>query len=621
MGSLCCVVESIKSEVYSPAPFRGAFAKVIPNAVPQPVFDALMKLLQVERTDDLYQRLHAGPPETFCQRLLDALGVEIHVADEDLKRIPKTGAVVAVANHPFGIVEGVALAQLLPKIRPDVKIMANLLLGEFSEIADRIICVDPFGGPAAKRANARGMREALEWLEQGGMLLVFPAGEVSQLQFQFPRVQVADPAWSESIARLLRKTKAAALPMFVDGRNSALFQLAGLVHPRLRTALLPSELLNKQRRRIELRCGAAIASSRITRFATDEALVEHLRWRTYLLRKRDRKRVKRVTGGKTIAPSMPRQSLLLEMRRSPLVEAGEFQVFAARGSEIPATLREIGKLREESFRQVGEGTGKSLDLDRFDETYHHLYLWNKDKQEIAGAYRLGLVDELFRRGGVKSLYTHTLFQFDEQFLKQMGPAIELGRSFIHPTYQRSYQPLLMLWKGIGAFVIEHAPAHVLFGPVSVSADYARVSRELMASVLSQQNGNQTLARMVKARRPLRPQWDALKPVACDLEELGDLIADLEADGKSIPVLLRQYLKLGGQLLAFNVDPKFGNCLDGLILVDLARTDLKLLERYMGSDGAKRFLNQNRERGVGLGSPVDAAVKGIPFDWFPPRFTN
>ena len=605
----------------SPAPFRGAFAKVFPNRVPQPVFDALMKLLQVERTDDLYQTLHQGPPETFCQRLLDALGVEVRIADEDLKRIPKTGAVVAVANHPFGIVEGVALAQLLPKIRPDVKIMANLLLGEFSEIADRIICVDPFGGPESRRANAKGMREALAWLDQGGMLLIFPAGEVSQLQFQFPRVQVADPAWSESIARLLRKTKAAALPMFVDGRNSALFQLAGLVHPRLRTALLPHELLNKQRRCIELRCGAVISPARIERFETDEALVEHLRWRTYLLRKRDRRKVKRVTGGKVIAAAMPRQSLLLEMRRKPLVEAGEFQVFAAPGREIPATLREIGRLREESFRQVGEGTGKPLDLDRFDESYHHLYLWNKEKQEIAGAYRLGLVNEILQRGGIKGLYTHTLFQFDERFIEQMGPAIELGRSFIHPSYQRSYQPLLLLWKGIGSFVIENAPAHVLFGPVSVSADYARVSRELMASVLSQQNGNLDLSRLVKARRPLKPQWDALKPVACDLEELGDLIADLEADGKSIPVLLRQYLKLGGQLLAFNVDPKFGNCLDGLIVVDLARTDARLLERYMGAAGAKKFLDQNRERGVGLGGALDAAVEGVALNRFPSRFPN
>ncbi len=375
--------------------------------------------------------------------------------------------------------------------------------------------------------------------------------------------------------------------------------------------------MNKQKRRIELRCGAVLDGKRIARFRTDAELMEHLRWRTYLFRHRDRRRVRKSTRGRAIAAAMPRQSLLIEMRREPLIEAGEFQVFAALGKEIPATLREIGRLREEAFRLVGEGTGKPLDLDRFDPEYHHLYLWNREKQEIAGAYRLGVVDELLPKAGVRGLYTHTLFEFDERFLERLGPAIELGRSFVHPAYQRSFQPLLLLWKGIGRFVLDHSPARVLFGPVSVSADYAKVSRELMASVLSRQNGNPELARLVKARRPLRCGWD----VACDLDELGDLVADLEADGKSIPVLLRQYLKLGGQLLAFHVDPKFGNCVDGLIVVDLARTDAKLVERYMGAEGARRFLDQNRESSLGLSGTLHAPVQGVALDRFSSRLTN
>jgi putative hemolysin len=207
----------------SPAPFRGAFAKALPAPLPQPIFEALLRILQVEQTDDLYRQLHSGPPETFCERLLASLNVSIHLAPADRKRIPRTGPVLAVANHPFGIVEGVALAQLLPQIRPDVKILANDVIASFPEVAHRIIPVDPFGGPGAKRANARGMREALAWLQSGGLLLVFPAGEVSQLQFQFPRPHIADPAWNPSIARLLRRTGAAALPLYIEGRNSALF--------------------------------------------------------------------------------------------------------------------------------------------------------------------------------------------------------------------------------------------------------------------------------------------------------------------------------------------------------------------------------------------------------------
>ncbi len=604
------------------APFRSAFRKVMPEAVPQPLFEAVLKILQVAKTDDLYRRLQGGDAETFCARLLDALGVEVVVPEADLASVPRTGPVLAVANHPFGIVEGVALARLLPTIRPDVKILANSVLAALPELQGRIIPVETFEGPEARRVNSRGMREALTWLKSGGMLLVFPAGEVSQLRLELGKpVEVADPVWSRSIAWLLKRTQATALPIYIAGRNSALFQVAGLVHPRLRSALLPLELMNKQQTRVELRCGTPILAARVARFADDDALVEHLRWRTYLLRRREWAGRRHVVTGKPLSGPMPVDCLRMEMPEQPLLRAGEMDLYVGRAEDLPFTLREIGRLREETFRRVGEGTGKTVDLDRYDADYHHLYLWHRGDERIVGAYRLGLVDEIVARRGVKGLYTHSLFAFDERLLRYMGPAIELGRSFVHPDYQRGFQPLLLLWKGIGRFVLDHAPARVLFGPVSVSADYAPVSRELMASVLSRQNGNPLLERLVKARRPLKPSHEVQQPTYCDLDELAELVANLEPDGKSIPVLLRQYLKLGGQLLAFNVDPKFGNCLDGLIVVDLAATDAKLLERYMGAAGAREFLDQNRERRLRARGAVDTTVKRVALDGFPTGLTN
>lgn len=602
---------------WNPRPMRGAFEQVFAAGIPQPVREAMLRMLQVERVDGIYQELTRGSGAgDFLTRMLERFQLEIRADAADLERVPKKGAVVAVVNHPFGIVEGAALAHLLPKIRPDVKIMANSMLSAFAELEGKIIPVDPFGGPEAKRANLRGMRASLEWLERGGMLVVFPAGEVSHLQVGFPRIAVEDPAWSETIARLLRHADAAALPMFIDGRNSVLFHLAGLVHPRLRTALIPHELLNKQATTIELRCGAPIAAARVRQFSSDTRLTEHLRWRTYLLGKRDRVKARKANGGKPIVKPVPVEQLLQELEREALVEAGEFQVFAARGHEMPAMMREIGRLREETFRRVGEGTGGEMDVDRFDRYYHHLFLWNRAKQELVGAYRLGVVDEILAHHGVKGLYTQTLFAFDRALLAKMGPAVELGRSFIRVEYQKSFQPLLLLWKGIGQFVLAHSPARVLFGPVSVSAEYTRVSRELMASVLSQQNGNPELEKLVRARKPMRCHF-AVSP-GCDVEELGDLIVDLEPDRKSVPVLLRQYLKLGGQLISFNVDPKFNHCLDGLIVVDLAKTEAKLLERYMGAEGARRFLNQNRE---GRFRPLDGAVQGVALDGLASRFAN
>lgn len=564
----------------------------------------LSKLLGIEQLDDLYAELrHEGDKTTFLRRLFERMHVDIRALESDLERIPKKGGVLAVVNHPYGIVEGAVLAYLLPQIRPDVKIMANFLLREIPEIEDQIIFVDPFGGPSARRANIKGMRESREWLQGGGMLVVFPAGEVSHLQF--PQMQVEDPIWSDSIGRLLRNSGASAVPIFIDGRNSVLFHVAGLVHPRVRTAMLPRELWNKQRRTIEVRCGAVIPNQRLTRFGTDTEMVQHLRWRTYLLGKRNRRRVRPQKGeGRPIAAAMPLPALLRELQRPKLLEYGEYDVFAAPGQEIPAVLREIGRLREESFRAAGEGTGQAVDLDSYDSYYHHLFLWNREKQEIAGAYRLGVVGEITAKRGLKGLYTYSLFDFGQEFLQKLGPSVELGRSFVRLEYQRSFQPLLLLWKGIGKFVLSKPGVHVLFGPVSVSADYTRVSRELIASVLNQQSGNPALAKMV---RPRKPMWNRLHaPASCDLEELGDLISDMEPDRKSIPVLLRQYLKLGGQLLAFNVDPKFSNCLDGLITVDLGKTELKLLERYMGSREGREFklLHQNLEGSGSAGVTVN-----------------
>lgn len=609
-------------ELSRPAPFRGAFAKVLPEQVPQPLFDALMKLLQVEKTDFLYQELHQGSAETFCDRLLTALDVHIELGEQDRQRIPLTGPVLAVANHPYGIVEGVALARLLPRIRPNVKILANGVLAGFAELEGHIICVDPFGGPAAKRSNARGMRKALQWLQQGGLLLVFPSGEVSQLKLQFPRIEVSDPAWNPMMARLLRRSRATALPVFISGRNSALFQLAGLIHPRLRTALLPHELLNKQHRSIELRCAEPISARRLAAFTDDRSLVDHLRWRTYLLGKRGRALpLHRPSPGLPLAVPIAAEVIERELPSEVLLQAGGFQVFLACGADIPNTLREIGRLREQSFRLAGEGTGKSLDLDLFDPHYHHIYLWDSVQRQIAGAYRLGLVSSILPLRGIEGLYTNTLFSFQREFLDRLGPAIELGRSFISPAYQRAFQPLLLLWQGIGAFVLRQSPAHVLFGPVSISADYTPLSRSLMVRILSRHNGHPELSRLVRPRRPTRPGSDPVLPPGCSPEELSDLIAGIEPDGKSIPVLLRHYLKLGGQILAFNVDPKFGHCLDGLIVVDLAQANPRLLERYMGTRGATLFLDQNRERRLRHGAPLHPPVQSVALDRLPARFPN
>jgi hypothetical protein len=283
---------------------------------------------------------------------------------------------------------------------------------------------------------------------------------------------------------------------------------------------------------------------------------------------------------------------------SLLAENKVLQVWQAEAAQIPYLLLEIGRLREITFRAIGEGTGKPFDLDRFDQHYLHIFLWHKERQEVVGAYRLGRCDKILQKQGKSGLYTSTLFKYRSKLFERLGPALELGRSFVRPEYQRSYTPLLLLWKGIGAYVVANPQYRTLFGPVSISRDYSDLSRRLIAGSLRETLLAPKLAGLVKPRVPLDRRPVRVKGCAADLahtfcsniEQVGAMVADIDVEQKGIPVLLRHYLNLGGKLLAFNVDREFSDVLDGLILVDLTETERKTLERYFGKEGTEAFLN-------------------------------
>jgi hypothetical protein len=267
--------------------------------------------------------------------------------------------------------------------------------------------------------------------------------------------------------------------------------------------------------------------------------------------------------------------------------------FLGTAREVPNVVREIGRLREIVFREVGEGAGRAIDLDAFDGHYLHLFLWNAAQREIAGAYRLGPTPDILPRHGIRGLYTSTLFRYRQDFFARLGPAIELGRSFVRPEYQKQYAPLLLLWKGIGRYVASRPECATLFGAASISNDYHPVSRRLMVGFLEGRR-KEELVGMVAPRRAYRPParlfrlTDAIPRVPAGMDELSALIADLEGDGKGVPILIKQYLKTGGKLLGCNVDRDFSNALDALILVDLRDLSPALLERYLGKPGAGVF---------------------------------
>jgi len=371
----------------------------------------------------------------------------------------------------------------------------------------------------------------------------------------------------------------------------------------LRTAALPAEMLNKRGKSVEIRIGGTIEPSRIEALPDDKEATRYLRLRTELLARRGCTEIRTREESQPVAAKTSTELIANEIAGLPpdclLENTREFAVYLAEARQIPLTMQENGPLGEIPFRGGGKGTGEPRDLDRFDPHYLHLFLWNKEKKEIAGAYRIGEVPKILTRFGHKGLYTESLFRFRAGFFTQLGPCLELGRSFIRPEYQRQFAPLLVLWKGIGAFVARHPEYSMLIGAVSVSNEYSPASRELIARYFEKQNAVEEWHGAVRARRPLRAnlvqKWEteALCSLLPDVEDLSAPISDLEPDGKGIPILVRQYVKLGGKLLAFSVDPQFGNTLDGFVMVDLTRTSPEILARYMGKEQAQRFFAWHR----------------------------
>ena len=509
----------------------------------------------------IYRETHEGPSDTFGDRVLRALNIAVTLNQGVLGLIPASGPVIVAANHPHGVLDGLAVLSLVRQVRPDVRLVANRLLSVVPELRSSCCFVDPFGGPAAVSRSLAGLRSAHRWLCRGGALIVFPAGEVAGRLG--PDGQPVERAWLETAGRLAVATGAAVIPAHIGGRNSPRFYRAGRVHPLLRTALLPRELLLKRGARARVSFAPAVTPRNDVRELT--ACVQQ--------------------ASAALGTTSCEAEIAGLQPSALLVDAGRYGVYCVRASEIPCTLAEIGRLRAVTYRAAGEGTGADVDLDAFDADYLHLFAWDRVEAQVVGAYRIGVVSEIVRRLGVTGLYTRTLFDYGPTLLEALGPSLELGRSFVRPEYQRHHQPLLLLWRGIGAFVSRHPEHRVLFGPVSISPRYSDASHAVLTAFLEQHHLDPSLARLVTPKHPRpRPALHA-NAIPADTDQADRTIREIESDGKPMPVLLRQYLKLHARALGFSVDPGFGHVLDALMAVDLTTVPATILRRYLGPQAA------------------------------------
>lgn len=550
----------------------------------------VMYIMRLDKINKLYSDVYDENGEAFLERLIEALGVSIEVNEEDLQKIPKEGAFITISNHPFGGLDGIILIKLLSKIRPDYKVMANFLLKKIEPIKDYFLGVNPFES-VKDISSAGGLKEALRHLSEGKPLGLFPAGEVSA--YQADSNSVEDKEWSTSVLKLIRKANVPVIPIYFKGSNSLLFQILGLIHPMLRTVKLPSELLNKKNRVIRLRIGTPISVETQRSFTDIIQYGKFLRAKTYLLGSSLEVKkffLKSQKAGKKIEPvagEIARDILLKEVgciREDYLLfSMKNYSVYCAPTMKIPNILNEIGRLREVTFRAVGEGTNRSIDLDEFDLYYYHLFIWDDDCNRIVGAYRVGKGKDIIDRYGVKGFYINTLFKLRKEMRPVLYEAIELGRSFIIEEYQRKPLPLFMLWKGILYFLIKNPEYRYLIGPVTISGKYTDVSKELIMKFIQRNHWDEDLAQYVVPRCKYRvetgvPDVDVMVDASGDdIAALDKFIGDIEPSSDKLPILLKKYISLNGRIIGFNIDPKFNMCLDGLLILDLFDVPMNTVE--------------------------------------------
>ncbi len=555
--------------------------------------DLLMQASGINKLNDLYDRLAGKHGLEFLDAAFDDLKVKYETDAEEMKNIPAKGAFIVVSNHPFGMLDGMLLIRIICEKRPDFKMMANFLLQKIEPIAQYFIYVDPFEGDDVKSKSIRGIKDAMMHLSNGNGLGIFPAGEVSTYQSGFRNIK--DKEWHGTIVKLLKKVAVPVVPVYFHGTNRLIFHLLGKIHPSLRTATIPAELFHKKDA-IQIRIGTPITIDEQKKFKTHEELGKYLRAMVYALgaplsqRKSFQQRLQSLRRPKKIVE--PGDSVLVQKemdylrRGKPLVARNDYEVFLAPANEIPDTLREIGRLRELTYRKVGEGTNQSIDLDEFDRYYQHLFLFDRSEKKIVGAYRFGQGDEIFERFGKKGFYTSTLFNYDEKILHYLKNTLELGRSFVVEEYQRKAFPLFLLWKGIEKYLSENRQYRYLLGPVSISSSYSELTRSLIIQFIKRHYYDPELAKSVHARQEFEVMEDdelgiLLDNYPDDMNELDKLISEIEPSHFKVPVLLKKYIRQNARIIGFNIDPKFNSALDGLMILDLKNLPEDTLYKEIG----------------------------------------
>ncbi len=547
------------------------------------IAETLLQIIKYKRLNKVFSELVEKDPTLLISHLLDELELKYEIPEEDLKNIPSEGGFITVSNHPYQGIDSMLLFKIIHEKRKDFKIMASFLLQNIEALHDIILPINTFKTAKNNKSSFSGIKEGIIHLKNNNCLGIFPASE-SSAQFEVSKI-ILDNEWQLPAVKFIKNAKVPVIPVYFHGTNSRLFYIVRKLSPILRMTGLPSELQNKKNRVVKIRIGTAITVKEQSEFKDFAQYGRYLRARTYLLGSTLEARkffnklsFRNKTHAEPVVNPVPVQKLIEEFNKIrneyELFTTGNFSVVCTPAWVIPEIIIEIGRLREVTFREVGEGTNKSTDMDEYDLYYNHLFIWDTEANRIVGSYRIGKGKDIAKIYGIHGFYINSLFRIKKDFLPVLRESLELGRSFIVKDYQKKAIPLFLLWKGIMLFLLRNQEYRYLIGPVSISNEFSKFSKSLIVEFIRTYFFDEAKARLIVPRKKFVVQHDKavdrevfIDVADRDINKIEKIITDREP-GYRIPVLLRKYLEINGKIIGFNVDPKFNDCLDGLLIVDL-----------------------------------------------------
>ncbi|MGB5654437.1 MAG: lysophospholipid acyltransferase family protein [Robiginitalea sp.] len=571
----------------------------------------LMRITRMSSINRVYEMHKDLPGPEFLDAILKYYEIDFEIPEEDFKRLPKEGAYITISNHPLGGIDGILLLKLLLARRPDYKIIANFLLQRIEPLRPFILPVNPFENHKDAKSSVLGFKRAMEHLGKGHPLGIFPAGEVSTYK---DGKLIVDKPWEEAAVKLIRKSGVPVVPIYFHARNSRLFYRLSRISDLLRTAKLPSEPATQHSRSIKVRIGQPISLEMQQEQETLEDFTDLLRRKTYMLANAYEKErfidqlpsaIKITKPPRKIASAVRTEVIegeieKLREKECRLLQSKNYEVFLAQKKDMPFILQEIGRQREMTFRAIGEGTNNAVDLDRFDEYYHHLFLWDDTDKRIVGAYRMGMGAAIYKEYGIDGFYLQELFRVEPELYPMMQRSIEMGRAYIVSDYQQRPMPLFLLWKGIVHTTLRYPEHEYLIGGVSISNQFSNFSKSLMIEFMKSNYWDPYVAQYIRPKKEFKVKLkDADKEFVfdeteADLNKFDKLIDEVEPGALRLPVLIKKYIKQNARVVAFNVDPLFNNAVDGLMYIkisDLPESTVKpVMEEFQAE--LERKLNED-----------------------------